>query len=124
MRDYLIFFSRKLKRERRKEQELNVEKKKLKKEQHRLKCLKGMGIDGSSSTTTLSGKNEEVSSSDDDDALYYKSEVGREPEEGKDSSFRLGLEGSFFIIIICLNSFLHMWSRKLDFTFRISSETS
>ncbi|KAB7506567.1 Suppressor of SWI4 1-like protein [Armadillidium nasatum] len=71
-----------LKKKRSEKQDENVKKKQLLKEEHRERCLKGMGIDA----VSLKRKNtsEDILKEDsdhDDDYAYFKEEVGEEPEK-------------------------------------------
>jgi len=77
----------KLKDQRQKEQNTNVVKKK--KEEHKRKCLEGMGADGEKANAGQNGEEDNDNNNDDDeytsdedDAEYFRKEVGEDPEVG------------------------------------------
>lgn len=67
---------RKMKLARKREQDLNIEKKKREKQEHKKKCLQGMGYDPN--------QVENGNADEDNDADWYRKEVGEEPDEGRD----------------------------------------
>lgn len=78
----------KLKEQRQKEQKQNIAEKKKTKEEHKKKCLEGMGADGGATSKPddegddgNDGGDDDLTS-DEDDAEYFRREVGEEPEEG------------------------------------------
>ncbi|GAB0093113.1 Protein Peter pan [Sergentomyia squamirostris] len=64
---------KRLKQDRREEQEINKAKKEEAKENHKQKCLKGMKIE--------KPENQEADDEPEDDAKYFKDEVGMEPDQ-------------------------------------------
>lgn len=79
--------NRKLKENRKKQQELNTQKKEEQKEVHKQKSLEGMQKKGKTESDRLmkqaaAESNRETQLEDDDDAEYYRQEVGEEPEKG------------------------------------------
>lgn len=60
---------------RKREQELNIQKKKKEREEHKQKCLRGMGIDSLENPGAREGV-------EDDDVDWYRKEVGEDPDEG------------------------------------------
>ncbi|RXG52720.1 Suppressor of SWI4 1-like protein [Armadillidium vulgare] len=73
-----------LKKKRSEKQDENVKKKQLLKEEHRQRCLKGMGIDAVSLKRKNTSEEEDILKEDsdhDDDYAYFKEEVGEEPEK-------------------------------------------
>lgn len=63
-----------MKQARKREQDMNIEKKKKDKQDHKKKCLQGMGY------ATDQGEN--GNADEDNDADWYRKEVGEEPDEG------------------------------------------
>ncbi len=61
-----------MKQARKREQDLNIERKKKDKQDHKKKCLQGMGY----------AANENGNVEEDNDADWYRKEVGEEPDQG------------------------------------------
>jgi len=76
----------KLKEQRQKEQNQNIVEKKRTQEEHKKKCLEGMGTetekDAKDGDDNDQGEDEDEFTSDEDDAEYFRKEVGEEPEVG------------------------------------------
>merc|ERR1739838_342377 len=80
----------KLKDQRQIEQNTNVVKKKKSLEEHKRKCLEGMGADGEKANAGQNGEEDDDDNnndddeytSDEDDAEYFRKEVGEDPEVG------------------------------------------
>lgn len=66
--------ARRLKERRRREQEANVARKRSEREQHKARCLAGMGAAGE--------QEEQEGASEEEDREWYVREVGEEPDPG------------------------------------------
>lgn len=112
--------AKRLRAERRRQQEANVARKRKEKELHRQQCMKGVakreGSDG------VEGEESE----DDDDVAWYRQEVGQEPDPGGNNGCLTSISVTLYYCTYLLPDFIVHISlyRYLRFLWWWQNETS